>query len=191
MLGERFTVSTSTIIRRHRRSARALPRAAAGALAAALLATPLVVASSAGAHATLQLYGEKAQAGGYGAMWVRIPHGCEGKATRRVQVLLPATFGSARPQLLAGWRAQVRLTEDGSRVVTWTARGRGLPDGQFADFGISVKWPERAGVTYVPVVQRCGRGAMVAWNQIPIAGGPEPEYPAPSVTVHRSSGAHH
>jgi uncharacterized protein YcnI len=163
----------------------AVATAGVGLVAGSILAT----AGPASAHATVQLYGSTASTGGYGAMFIRIPHGCSGAATRKLAVRLPASFGSARPQWIPGWTANVVTLDDGSRRVTWTKKRGGLPDGQFADFGISVKWPEAQGMVYVPVVQHC-RTSSVRWTQIPQAGQPEPEYPAPSVMVHRGSSPH-
>jgi len=166
-------------------SAIAAAAAGVGLVAGSIIAT----AGPASAHASVQLYGEKASTGGYGAMFIRIPHGCSGEPTRKVVVRLPSTFGSARPQWIAGWTARVVTLDDGSRRVTWMKKRGGLPDGQFSDFGIAVKWPEAHGTVYVPVVQHC-RTSSLRWTQIPRAGQPEPAYPAPSVVVHKGDRPH-
>ena len=150
----------------------------------------LATASPASAHATTQLYGATATQGGYGAMFIRIPHGCEGERTLVVKVNLPATFTSGRPQAIAGWKAQTRVHADGSRTLIWASTGNGLRDDQFMDFGVSVKWPSAKGTYYIPTVQKC-RTKSVAWNEIPQQGQPEPEHPAPSVVVHKGTSAHH
>ena len=58
---------------------------------------------NASAHASLQLYGEKATPGGYGVLFVRVPHGCTGGLTTDgVVVSIPTGFASVRPQLIPG-----------------------------------------------------------------------------------------
>lgn len=138
----------------------------------------LVVASPASAHATVQMYGGTATAGGYGALWIRIGHGCEGSPTTRVVVNVPASFGSAKPQMLGGWRSKVNVLADGTRQVVWNATGTPLRDDEFEDFGISVKYPADAGVVLLPTIQRCVTGAN-AW----VDPDPAAEHPAPRLTV--------
>ena len=159
---------------------RSLRRALAASASAALIAgVGLAVASPASAHATVQMYGGKATAGGYGALWMRIPHGCDGSPTKRVMITVPASFGSAKPQMIGGWRAKVVTRADGSRQLIWNATGAPLPDDQFADFGISVKWPTTEGKVALPTVQSCVKG-KVAWI------GDE----VPTVEVGPASGGH-
>ena len=142
---------------------RSLRRVLATSASAALIAgAGLAVASPASAHASIQLYGAKATAGGYGALWMRIPHGCEGSPTKRVMITVPASFGSAKPQMIGGWKAKVVIKADGSRQLIWNATGEPLPDDQFVDFGISVKWPTTEGEVALPTVQTCVKG-KVAW----------------------------
>lgn len=146
----------------------------------------LASASPASAHATIQLYGGKATAGGYGALWMRIPHGCEGSPTLRVVITVPASFGSAKPQMIGGWRSKVLARPDGSRLVVWNATGAPLRDDEFQDFGISVKWPSAEGVVLLPTVQTCEEG-KVAW----VDPDPAADHPAPRVTIAAASSPGH
>jgi uncharacterized protein YcnI len=145
---------------------------------------------TADAHATVQLYGASPAAGGYGVMFIRIGHGCAKAATDTVEVSIPAGFSSVRPQQMPGWNAETIKNADGVTTgVKWS--GGNLPDAQFADFGVSVKYPAQAGTYAIPVVQRCGT-AEEAWIQIP-AAGQDPhslKYPAPTVTVEAKGGTH-
>lgn len=153
--------------------------AVAAAAVGAVAASALIMASPASAHATVQMYGGTAAAGGYGAMWIRIGHGCEGASpTKRVVVNIPASFGSAKPQMIGGWKARTILNADGSRLLVWKATGDMLPDDQFADFGISVKWPTTEGTVLIPTIQTCEVG-KIAW----IDPDHTAEHPAPSVVV--------
>ena len=155
------------------------------ALATIITTTAAALSSvlPASAHTTLQLYGSTPVAGGYGQMFVRVPHGCDGAATDTIKVQIPAGFTSVKAQAKAGWQVAT-VKADGTNVseVIWS--GGSLPDTQFDDFGISVKFPKTSGVHYVPVVQLCG-ASSAEWTQIPAAGQDSHalKHPAPSVNV--------
>ena len=120
------------------------------------------VASPVSAHASIQLYGSNATPNGYGVMFIRIPHGCTGGlATDTIEVSIPAGFGSVRPQQISGWVATTIKTGTVVTGVKWTAGS--LPNSQFADFGISVKYPSAAGKYGLKVVQYCGTATAV-WD---------------------------
>jgi uncharacterized protein YcnI len=156
------------------------------AASAALIST----GGAANAHSSIQLYGSTPTTGGYGQMFVRIPHGCEGAATDTIKVQIPAGFTSVKAQAKAGWSVST-VKADGKNVseVTWS--GGNLPDSNFDDFGLSVKFPATAGTYYAPVVQLCGASSVV-WNQIPQAGEDSHSLasPAPSVKVSQASTDH-
>lgn len=135
--------------------------------------------SPAQAHATINLYGASAAAGGYGVMFIRIPHGCDGKPTDQVTITVPKEFQSIKAQQVAGWKSSRSLTSSSAVNLIW--KGGSLPDDQFADFGVNVKYPATAGTYYLRVSQKCGSD-FVRWNQIPTAGVTL-EYPAPSLVV--------
>lgn len=126
-------------------------------LSALLVLSP----SGASAHASIQLYGENATVDGYGVLFVRIPHGCSGLPTDTVVVSIPTGFASVRPQYLGGWTASSVKSGTTVTEVRWT--GGPLADSQFADFGISVKYPSTAGKYGFKVVQYCGT-ASVVWD---------------------------
>jgi periplasmic copper chaperone A len=143
--------------------------------------------SPAQAHATISLYGASASAGGYGVMFIRIPHGCDGKATNQVTITVPKEFQSIKAQQIAGWKSSRSLTSSSAVNLIWN--GGSLPDDQFADFGVNVKYPAMAGTYYLKVSQKCGRD-FVRWNQLPTTGV-SLEYPAPSIVVAEASAAVH
>ena len=159
--------------------------AAVGGLALAASAG-LISALPASAHASVQLYGGSPTVGGYGALWIRIGHGCDGSSTKRVVVNVPASFGSAKPQMIGGWRSKVNLLPDGSRQMVWNATGDPLRDDEFQDFGISVKYPSTEGVALLPTIQTCVVG-KTAWVDPDAAA----EHPAPRVTVGPASTTGH
>lgn len=157
---------------------------AAKAILGTLIAGTAIMstAGAANAHATAQTYGSTPTANGYGQLFVRIPHGCEGEATDTVKVQIPVGFTAVKPQAKSGWTVST-VKADGKNVseVTWS--GGNLLDSQFDDFGLSVKFPA-AGTYYMPVVQLCGTKTS-EWTQIPAAGEDSHslDHPAPAVKV--------
>jgi uncharacterized protein YcnI len=166
-----------------------IAKAILGSLAAA--AALITTAAPVSAHAGINLYGAKATAGGYGAFFVRIPHGCEKLPTDTIEVAIPSGFSAVRPQQVAGWNAET--VQDAAGVVVsvkWS--GGSLPDSQFADFGINVKYPTAAGKYPIPVIQYCGT-ASSAWIEVAAAGQDSHSLvkPAPVLTVEaKADGGH-
>ena len=152
--------------------------------ALALLVSPML-ATSANAHTTVQLYGSEAVAGGYGHVFIRIPHATATTSTVKVEVEIPAGVTSVKPQQVGGWKESRTMSEDGKNVVAVSWSEGNLPDTSFQDFGISVKFPATAGTIYFKIVQTLSDGSTVAWISIPAAGQDSHSLPtpAPSVTV--------
>jgi uncharacterized protein YcnI len=147
--------------------------------------------ATAGAHASVQLYGSEPSAGGYGHLFLRIPHGCEGgQTTDTVEVTIPAAFTSVKPERKDGWKTRITRNEKG-RITTIIWYGGNLPDDHFEDFGLSVKYPEKPGTYHLPTVQRCGK-TSAAWDQM-AKPGQDPhalERPAPRVVVAEEDSGH-
>ena len=152
--------------------------------ALALLVSPML-APSANAHATVQLYGSEAVAGGYGHVFIRIPHASATASTVKVEVEIPAGVTSVKPQQVGGWKESRTMSADGKDVVAVAWSEGNLPDTSFQDFGISVKFPATAGTIYFKTVQTLSDGSTVAWISIPAAEQDSHSLPtpAPSVTV--------
>lgn len=135
----------------------------------------------------------KAEAGGYSYHAFRVGHACEGSPTTKVSIAIPDGVVSVKPQEVAGWTIAItrgpitpyeqhgeRISE-GVKEVSWT--GGPLPDDHMQQFGISMKLPDKAGQTiHFPTVQTCRQG-VTRWIDIPVAGQPEPETPAPGVEL--------
>src|SRR5262245_27545238 len=112
-----------------------------------------------------------------------VEHGCDGSPTRTLAMRMPAGLTSTKPVPKAGWKITVTRAGASVRQVTW--RGT-LPDSRESRFAIRLGMPNRPGKTlYFPVVQRCTQG-VIRWIEIPRKGQPEPEHPAPGVTLVRS-----
>ena len=91
---------------------------------------------------------------------------------------------------MPGWTA--RLDRDAAagtvRSVTWTAAPSvGISADQFALFNVSVTLPDQPSVT-LPATQTYSDGTVVRWDQPPLPGGGEPEYPAPDAEPDRRAG---
>jgi MYXO-CTERM domain-containing protein len=157
--------------------------AAAGALA---------VPAGAQAHVTLQP--NTAVAGAYTVLDVRVPNERDKASTVKVDVQFPAGFAAVSYQPVSGWKVKVvtkklatpiqtddgPITEGVDRMI-WTGSGKGLgriAPGQFMDFPISVKIPDKAGVLTFKALQTYSNGEVVRW-----IGPPSADEPAPRVTV--------
>ncbi|MEI8697129.1 MAG: DUF1775 domain-containing protein [Mesorhizobium sp.] len=152
--------------------------------------------SAAFAHITLETQ-EAAVGSTYKAV-LRVPHGCDGKATTAVRVQIPEGVISVKPMPKPGWTLQVKKgryeksyqlhgqeVSNGVKEVDWS--GGSLPDEFYDEFvfrgTLAVDLP--AGQTlYFPVVQECD-GAAERWIEIPVGGQDEDalEYPAPGLKL--------
>jgi periplasmic copper chaperone A len=156
------------------------------------VAAAFMVVSTASAHITASPIELTA---GYTYAEFGVPHGCDGSATTRMSVKIPAGIASVKPQEVTGWTIEVKqgallepvsifgdeMTE-GVTEVSWA--GGPLPDSHMQRFGLSFFASESlAGKTvYFPVVQQCEKG-VTRWIQIPVDGEEPPEEPAPGIAI--------
>lgn len=152
----------------------------------------VVAAIPASAHATAQMYGEKAITNTYSAVFIRIPHAALDRNTIKVEVQIPEGVTAVKPQRLSGWSESVTKSADGKSVTSVTWSNGSLPDTSFQDFGISLKFPATAGDLYFKTVQTLDDGSTVAWIEVPAAGVDSHSLtkPSPSVTVVKATTAH-
>lgn len=176
---------------RFRRSIRRV--AAAGAVTGF---AALAVAGTASAH--VSPVDSEAAAGSYTIVYLKVPHGCDGEATNKVEIQVPAGVDEVTPVVVPGWKAAVATEklatpttdEEGTEVterdssVTWTAEaGNELPDHQLQLFGLSLQVPDQVGETlYFKTIQTCASGTA-EWIQEWDGTGEEPDKPAPSVKI--------
>jgi uncharacterized protein YcnI len=122
--------------------------------------------------------------------------------TTQVDVRVPTDHPIA--QLLvkpvAGWTISVRtvtlakplVTDDGRFTqavseVIWSG-GRILP-GQFQDFSVSADpLPQGVGQLTFKAIQTYSNGDVVRWIDVPAPGQPEPDHPAPQLTLTTGTG---
>jgi uncharacterized protein YcnI len=134
---------------------------------------------------------------------LRVPHGCDGAATDTLEVQLPDGVVGAQPAYVPGWIVETEMVEsepyerfgetltERVGIIRWS--GGDLPSDAFYDFGIRATFLVDPGTTLaIPAVQACG-DAEEAWIEPVVEGEPEPEYPAPTLTVGEAveAEAHH
>jgi uncharacterized protein YcnI len=153
----------------------------------------LTATGNAFAHITLET-GEAKAGSSYKAVF-RVPHGCDGAATVKLTVKIPEGFISVKPMPHAGWTIATvtgkyakaydyfgSKLDEGVTEVTWS--GGNLPDAYYDEFVLRGTFAAGlpAGKIYFPVVQECEKG-VDRWIEIPEAGKPEPETPAPGLDL--------
>jgi uncharacterized protein len=163
------------------------------AAAALALAIPAV----ADAHVTLQP--NKATAGAYTRLDVRVPNEKDDQSTQKVEVQFPDGFASASYEPVPGWDVKVTKrklatpikTDDGELTegvdtITWTAKSQAdaIPPGAFQDFGLSVKLPDDPGELTFKALQTYSGGEVVRW-----IGAKDADKPAPIVTTSTEAAA--
>ena len=161
----------------------------------AATAVVLLGGSSTMAQAHVTLQPPEGPAGGFVRLDVRVPSERDDQPTRKVVVQLPPGFAAARYEPVPGWKTSVStrklatpVTSEGETqteevdAITWTVAGAndGIEPGQFQDFGISVRLPERPAGTKLTfkALQTYAGGEVVRW-----IGGPDADEPAPQVTL--------
>jgi uncharacterized protein YcnI len=137
------------------------------------------------ASAHVHVEAENAVRGGSSVLTFEVPNESDkGALTTQLTVALP-NVSEANTEVMPGWSA--RLDHDTAsgitRSVTWTAApGGGIPPDQFALFRIEVQLPNTDTASF-PATQTYSDGTVVQWNQPTPAGGAEPEFPVPMLTL--------
>jgi uncharacterized protein YcnI len=161
------------------------------------VAIGLLAVTVPGAFAHISISPSTAEAGSTVELTFRVPNEEASASTTRVSVLIPTSHPIAQllPKPVAGWRIAVRtthlaqplVTDDGTfrsvvSQVTWSG-GQILP-GQYQDFSLSADPLPDAPTTLVfKALQGYSNGDVVRWIDVPQPGQPEPEHPAPVMTV--------
>jgi uncharacterized protein YcnI len=151
--------------------------------------------SSAQAHITLER-GEAAAGSPYKIV-LRVPHGCEGSATTKIDVKLPEGIIAAKPMPKAGWELSIKngafargysfyhgvTLKEGAREISWSGK---LPDEYYDEFVIAafVAKELAPGPLYFSVKQTCEKGEA-DWSEIPAADrdAHSLKFPAPALNV--------
>jgi uncharacterized protein YcnI len=171
----------------------------AAALAGAAL-TVLLAAGPASAHVTLGP--DTAPRGGTDVeLTFRVPDE-EDSATTQVEVDLPTDHPvtGVLPEPVPGWTITVQnytlpkpvTTDDGTvtqvvQKITWS--GGQIPVGQFQGFHVMVgKLPDDVDSLTFKALQTYANGDVVRWIDVRQAGQPEPDHPAPVLTLTAAGG---
>ncbi|HEY9565761.1 MAG TPA: YcnI family protein [Nocardioides sp.] len=159
-------------------------------------ASILLGAGSASAHVSVSA--SSTAAGSSSILTFSVGHGCDGSATTRIAIQLPAEIVSVTPTRQPFYSVEKKMeklsepitdahgneiTERVAQVV-YTARTP-LPEGQRDTFDLAVTLPEEKGETIAfPTIQTCEKGET-AWTELAPDGtdGHDLETPAPSMRL--------
>jgi len=107
-----------------------------------------------------------------------------GSATTALTIDL-SNVSAVQAESQPGWAAKMDRDPASGKVhsVTWTAAPNGgIPVDEFGVFRISAQLPDADTVSF-PATQTYSDGAEVKWDEPSPPGGPEPEHPAPTLTL--------
>ena len=165
----------------------------------------VVLASPAWAHVTVSP--PSAPRGSDAVLAFTVPNEQDTATTTKVLVQFPQDhpIADALVEPIAGWTASVAMlhvstpiqTDSGSvndavKSVTWTATNGGIPVGDFQQFKVSIGLPDVIAGLVFPSVQTytclpgktCNAADLtVNWTDQTPPGGPEPDHPAPVLTL--------
>jgi len=173
-------------------------------LAALVVGIVAVAALPAGAHVSVTP--SSAPKGGFQVLSFNVPNEEADANTVKLEVTIPTKYPIAfvRTQAMFGWTASVEKitlsrpmkTDDGEITeavskITWTATGDGLLPGEFDLFTISAgPLPTKSDKLTFKAVQTYSNGEVVSWIQQTVKGAPEPERPAPTLTLTAAKDEH-
>jgi periplasmic copper chaperone A len=172
-------------------------------VAAGIVTVLVLVAGAAGAHVTVKP--SSAPQGGFEILSFSVPNESDDANTVTLVVELPTRqpipFVSVQPK--PGWTVTPERTTlakpvkgEGGDIteavtrVTWTATDGGLEPGQFDLFTISAGPLPKAKKLTFKALQTYSDGETVSWIQEAVKGAPEPERPAPTLTLTKAPEGH-
>ena len=163
------------------------------------LTAGLVALSGGVAAAHVTVSSADAAPGGYGKLTFRVPNESDVASTvaLRIQVPTDTPLTSLRAQPVPGWTVTLtsaqldppvqaggeQVTEAVSVVEFRAGPGGGIAPGQFQEFALSGgPFPEADQLTF-NAVQVYSDGSEAAWIEPTVAGQPEPQRPAPVLSL--------
>lgn len=172
------------------------------AAAVAVLSGSVVLLAAVPAFAHVTVQPGTAPKGGYSTVDFKVPNEEDHAATTKVEVFLPTghPIASVSIQPVPGWTAKVTTsklatplkTDDGTvdtavSRITWS--GGRIEPGQFQQFPVSLgPLPGDTDALPFKALQTYSNGDIVRWIDIPQAGQPEPEHPAPTLKLTAAAG---
>lgn len=166
-----------------------------------VLAGALWVAGAATAMAHVTVNPKEATKGGFAKFDVRVPTERPDAGTVKVELQFPEDqpIASVSVEPVPGWTYAVTkrhldtplVDDDGNKIedvvslITWTAApGNEIKPGEFMEFPISMgPLPDKADSLVFKANQTYSSGEVVRWIETEEQGKPEPEHPAPTVTL--------
>ena len=174
-------------------------------LAALVVGAVALGAVPAGAHVSVTP--ASAPKGGFEVLSFNVPNEASDADTVELEVKIPTKYpiASVSTQPMPGWTVEVEKTtlakpvktDDGEVTeavsqITWTATDGGLHPGEFDLFTISAgPLPTKPGKLTFKAIQTYSNGEVVSWIQKTVKGAPEPEHPAPTLTLTSANDDHH
>ena len=163
-----------------------------------------LAAVPAGAHVSITP--SSAPKGGFPVLSFNVPNEETSANTVKLEVTFPTKnpIPSVSYQPMPGWDVAVETTklakpvqsDDGEVTeavskITWTATAGGLAPGQFDLFTISAgPLPTKPNTLTFKAIQTYDNGEVVSWIQQTVKGAPEPEHPAPTLTLTAAADEH-
>ncbi|SFL71876.1 YcnI family protein [Geodermatophilus ruber] len=174
-------------------------------LLAVLTALAAAVAGAGAAAAHVGVSSSDAAPGGFGKLTFRVPNESDTASTVALRISIPAeaALASLRVQPVPGWTATLTTSElstplenHGQQVTSYVsvvefraADGGGIAPGQFQEFALSGGPFPETGELVFPTVQSYSDGTESAWIEPAVEGQPEPDRPAPVLTLAGGSDA--
>jgi uncharacterized protein YcnI len=140
-----------------------------------------VLATSASAH--VEVMPSTAKKGAYQMLTFSVPNESDTASTVRLDVTIPQNraITTVRVQPKPGWNVAVQKTNGLVTTITWTG-GTIAPD-QFDLFTIAAGPLPKAKQVVFKALQTYSDGTVVRWIEPQAKGAPEPEHPAPVLTL--------
>lgn len=163
-------------------------RALAIATAVPALAV-LALAAPASAHVTVNP--NTATGGSYSKLTFRVPTESDTASTTKLAVYFPTTpaFASVSVKPHPGWSYKVSDSDQHVAKIVWTADAPAdqIKPGQFDEFDISLGPLPTSGTVTFKALQTYSDGSVVRWIEPTVAGQPEPQHPAPVLTLTKAT----
>jgi uncharacterized protein YcnI len=146
-----------------------------------------ILAGSPTALAHVSVNPGSVEPGEWATVSFHVPNERDDAATVRFEVVFPAdrSVTDATPAALPGWTVTVAEENEKDTVssVVWT--GGQVQPGTYQEFPVSMAMPDEPGTLTFKALQTYATGEVVRWIDATEEGQPEPEHPAPTVTVAR------
>ena len=177
-----------------------LPRSVRRAAVVTATLTGLVLAGAGAASAHVRVSSADAAPGGYGKFTFRVPNESDSASTVDLRIQLPTDtpITSVQAEPVPGWTVTLTTsnlpkpvtTDDGDQITTAVSvveyradAGGGIAPGQFQEFSLSGgPIPDVDSLTF-NAVQTYSDGTSAAWIEPTVDGQPEPEHPAPVLSL--------